>query len=194
MASGEGVSQAARREAAAVLTAAGLPVHDVVEEACDLETLGLHLRQNSCTCTLNRRWKLRQAARAVLARPFLTGEQLEVLLGHYTFAFLLRRCCLSVFRASYTHVQRYYKQRRRLWSSVQRELETAASLLLLVESRFDLPWSTLVTVSDAAVHGCAVFEAEWSKEDVEAVGRISERWRFRKGSCRPRQEALRAWA
>ena len=55
----------------------------------------------------------------------------------------------------------------------------AAALLPFTEVRFDVPWSPEVVVADSSVSGFAVHRGAWSTSGVEAVGRWSERWRFR---------------
>ncbi len=110
----------------------------------------------------------------------MSGDQLEVILGHFTFAFFLRRCCLSVFRSRYTFASRFKKRVGRLWNSALVELRVASALLILVDADFKLPWSPVVTVADAAPHGFAVHEGLWSPEEVVAVGAHSEKWRFKR--------------
>ena len=51
----------------------------------------------------------------------------------------------------------------------------------------------MVTVSDAATHGFAVHESRWNLADVVAVGRHSERWRYKRGPLvAPRARAVAA--
>ena len=51
----------------------------------------------------------------------------------------------------------------------------------------------MVTVSDAATHGFAVHESRWDIADVVAVGRHSERWRYKRGPLMaPRARAVAA--
>ena len=71
-------------------------------------------------------------------------------------------------------------------------MRTGTALLLpLLAVDFSLPWSTCVGCSDATLFGYAVQEAEWPLEQVQAVGRWSDRWRFKFGAGDdPRQRAL----
>ncbi len=119
---------------------------------------------------------------------------MEVSLGHFTFAFLLRRCCLATFRACYTFAARLKRRTGRIWNSALVELRIAAALLVLVESDFQVGWSQTVTVADAAPHGFAIHETEWSLAEVQGAGESNERWRFRRSQHpEPRNSALREW-
>ena len=78
-----------------------------------------------------------------------------------------------------------------LWESVRQELTNAMHVLPLLAVQFDLPWSGLVTCSDATLRGYAVQEADFPVADVRRVGRWSERWRFKvEGASRARDRAL----
>jgi hypothetical protein len=122
----------------------------------------------------------------------MTGQELEVLLGHFTFSMLLNRPALSVFNACYSFIRRYYRVRHTLWASVYDELRMATGLLPLLEVRWGQPWSPVVGCSDATPFGYAVQEATWDIQDVQAVSQWSERWRFKLGAGDdPRARALR---
>ena len=60
------------------------------------------------------------------------------LIGHFTFVFLLRRPCLSVFCTIYQFMQRAGVPRRSLWNCVRRELQAASGLLVLAFSDLSL--------------------------------------------------------
>ena len=70
-------------------------------------------------------------------------------------------------------------------------LTNAMHVLPLLAVQFDLPWSGLVTCSDATLRGYAVQEADFPVTEVRQVGRWSERWRFKvEGAGRARDRAL----
>jgi len=190
----KGAAGAAQIAAQAALEKYGLPIHDIEPETDSLAVLGWEMNASGVKVATARRWKLRTAVTGILERPFLSGDQLEVLLGHFSFALLLDRCCISVFRSCFTFAKRYPRRVRRVWRSVLRELKLAASLLTLVECQFSKPWSPVVTVSDAAPSGYAIHEGIWGSEDVRRVGGFAERWRFRRSvQPQPRNSALEAW-
>ena len=83
----EGAPGAAQAACAAALEAAGLPVHEVTEESVELETLGLSLSSRSARVRPHRRWRLKRATEAFLGKRVVSGRQLEVLAGHFTYCF-----------------------------------------------------------------------------------------------------------
>ena len=68
-------------------------------EGSDFEFLGHRFRGEGQVIQLtNRRfWKLTMCRDGVLRRGRCTGDQLRIILGHLTWAFLLRRPMLSIF-------------------------------------------------------------------------------------------------
>ena len=146
-----GVGSADRKKAFDSLGALGLPFHEIQDDQRVVNNIGLELDGNAATCRLSsvKRWRLRLAERAIRRRPFLSGAQLEVLIGHFTFAMLLNRPTLSIFRAVYDFIRKCYHSVRRLWPSVVRELRLAAGTLSFLEVRWNLPWSTGVCCADA---------------------------------------------
>ena len=110
-----GVAMADQSKAADVLRAHGLPIHDVTTESSELESLGLALHSDSAKVKPERRMKLKQAVRALLERPRVSGKQLEVIIGDFTFCALLSRPFLSVFQCTYTYINRHYNSYCRLW-------------------------------------------------------------------------------
>ena len=87
-----------RSRAQAALEAKGLPIHDIVIGAREMETLGLRFHQHGVSSTPARRWKLKRAIDYVLQHGRITGEELEKLIGHLSFCLLIRRPTLCVFR------------------------------------------------------------------------------------------------
>ena len=74
-------------------------------------------------------WKLRLALLHVFEKGTVTGSQLRRLVGHYTWAALLRRESLSILAATYRFIDLAGDREWRLWSSVRRELRWAVMLL-----------------------------------------------------------------
>ncbi|CAK0792456.1 unnamed protein product, partial [Prorocentrum cordatum] len=116
--------------------------------------------------------RLRQVCRRVgRQRPWLSGRQLERLLGHATFQFLGHRPLLSVFRSCCTFVQCHYLLPRRLWRTAAEELRAAAALLPFARANMRRPWASEVEVFDASPAGCGVTTATLPKEVVSEIGK-----------------------
>ncbi|CAK0818925.1 unnamed protein product, partial [Prorocentrum cordatum] len=176
-----GASADARRQAAKEMSSIGLPLHEVEEgkhvvEALGLELDGIKLRRRLAS---SKRWRLVQGTRALLRRRLVAGREVEKLIGHFTHAMLLNRPALCIFRAAYDFARRHYRAPSLLWSSVRQELQNAMHTMPLLAVQFDMPWSGLVTCSDATLRGYAVQEADFPVSEVRQVGRWSERWRFK---------------
>ena len=166
----------------AAMMRAGLKMHEDVEAGgAAVDLLGFTIRASPALVELKqgRTWRLEAALRHAARLRRISGRALEVLVGHATFAFLLRRCCLSVFGKIYGFIQCHYHDAGELWSSVRQELINAAALLPLVCAELGRPWATEVWCVDAATHGLAVMRSEWQRRSVMEVGRLEERWRFR---------------
>ncbi|CAK0849207.1 unnamed protein product, partial [Prorocentrum cordatum] len=176
-----GASADARQQAAKKMSSVGLPLHEVEEgkhvvEALGLELDGIKLRRRLAS---SKRWRLVHGTRALLRRRLVAGRDVEKLIGHFTHAMLLNRPALCIFRAAYDFARRHYRAPSLLWPSVRQELQNAMHIMPLLAVQFDMPWSGLVTCSDATLRGYAVQEADFPVSEVKQVGRWSERWRFK---------------
>eukprot|EP00971_Amphidinium_carterae_P102715 2033156-Amphidinium_carterae.1 len=112
----------------------GLDTHEVVTATQDTDLLGHHIDGKGMTLLSlkpSRYWKIRQATLGLLDRGRCTGQELSVLLGHLTYAFLLNRPLLSIFAACYVFVDKHRHRRVRMWPSVAKELANAVGLLPL---------------------------------------------------------------
>ena len=145
-----------------------------------------------CTAiTGKRRCRLERALAYALQRGRLSGRDLECLLGHCTYAGLVRREVLSVFSASYAFVQANYWERQEMWASVREELCCFRGLLIFLSSDWVLPWNRCVTASDASESGFGVTSTMIDATEVARVGRVAERSRFRLDlELAPRQRAM----
>ena len=109
---------------------------------------------------------------------YLSGEDLEKVLGHITWACLLRRESLSVFGACYSFAKRCGKRRAAVWPSVYRELRQTSFILPLMCAQASLPWDDVVLASDSSDSGYGVLERTVGAATAGRWGRVSERWRF----------------
>lgn len=133
----------------------GLNTHEKVGTASWSENLGLVMdgKSGRCIPCPRRLSKIRHVLTWILRRPYLTGKQLEVLVGHCTFIGLLGRYSLSCFHTVYKFIQSGYDDRRRLWASVAAELRAFRGLLFVLESDWCKPWSPQSFCSNACETG-----------------------------------------
>ena len=122
-------------------------------------------------------------------RPWVSGKQVERLIGHCIHFMLLRRELLSVFRAMYDFVQKSYHYKSVLFPSAAREARWASSLLGLCSVDLKRTWSEKVTSSDASLSGIAVCTRELPREEVARIGAQREPWRYRYRELPPPREA-----
>ena len=75
-------------------------------------------------------------------------------------------------------MRKHYEQEAALWPEVKRELFWAASLVCLIRRDLAADWSESVHATDASLQGRGIVSTERKKEDVKALGKRSDRWRF----------------
>ncbi|CAK0880230.1 unnamed protein product [Prorocentrum cordatum] len=146
------------------------------------ELLGCELDlQTGCWRALGRRlWRVYGALEYVLTgRAKVSGQELERLIGHLVSILMLRREGLAMLHSSYEFVQASYSKKQPLWKSVVREMGWVKALLPCLRADTRRPWSEVVTCFDASPWGYGIVETEWDLKDVQRVGRVSERARFR---------------
>ena len=97
--------------------------------------------------------------RALLRRGRCTGVDMARLVGHWTWAFLARRCAFSIFRAVYRFIETATHKRFDVWPSVARELRLAVDLAPLLFSSLASIWFPKVLASDASTSGQGVVAA-----------------------------------
>jgi hypothetical protein len=98
--------------------------------------------------------------RRLLSQKQCTGRELEVLMGHWTWACLVRRPSLSVFTSVYHFIRSAGPVRFVIWNSVRRELHTAMGLAPLLTASLDAVQFRTVVASDASTVGLGVVVAE----------------------------------
>ena len=187
------VTEFERNKVRTYFTRNNMPLHEIIVSSKTIEVIGLELDgvRQSVALSCRRRWRLRRALDRAIRHPFLSGQQLEVLIGHVTHAALLNRPTLATLRACYDFIKCKYRVKCRLWSSVVRELKQFRGLIICLTVDWSLRWSNTVTCSDACPHGYAVQESVWAPSEVRAVAAWSDRWRFRLGAgLNPRERAL----
>ena len=128
-------------------------------------------------------WRIRWALEHVLAVGKCSGKELERLIGHVTFMFLIRREMLSLLSTCYAFIEQNYDRRCWLWKCLKNELSTVLALLPLALADVCAPWSTEVVCTDACEYGYGACSSQWDAGDVQRVGAVHERWRYRDSSA-----------
>ncbi|CAK0901263.1 unnamed protein product [Prorocentrum cordatum] len=147
---------------------------------------GLTFERSSGIISLSTRrlWKIRLGLLELCRQGWCTGVQLRRVLGHLTWAFLLKRELLSILSSAFRFCEMAGEQRWRLWSCVTRELRIAAALLPFAAVDTKRPFDPCVMASDASgatefdFGGFGVCERPWDSEAVRAVASRAERWRY----------------
>jgi hypothetical protein len=122
-------------------------------------------RHASISLSVRRHAKLLLATASFLAQPLVTGRELAVIIGGWTWPMLLRRPLLAALKHSYTFAQRFdCAEPRPLWPVVRRELLVLVSLspMLVCDLRMPL-WPTLLA-TDASMEAAGVVAAPLSKQ------------------------------
>ncbi|CAE7949002.1 unnamed protein product [Symbiodinium sp. KB8] len=103
---------------------------------------------------------------------------------------MVRRECLSLFNAVYKYV-RSSKPAGSLWRAAQQEILQASSLLPLMCTSLDLPWSPTVMATDSSEVGYGVCERQLECGEVANIGRTCGQWCYAvEGAIRARAHAL----
>ena len=158
----------------------GLPTHEV-ETSIGGCALGWEFSDSQPRVHLSRArlWKYRLALQELLKSGRCSSRTLEKVVGHLTFAGLVRREFLSVFQASYVYMRKGYGERAVIWDSVRRELRWACALLPLLQKDLGMEWSEEVHATDASFWGRGITVTRREQHDVRALGQFNERWRFK---------------
>ena len=117
---------------------------------------------------------------------------MEVIIGHLSFCFLLRREFLSILSAVYGFARKATGMRMTLWSAVRRELRWAVAVLPLAYRKLDARWHGRVVATDASPSGLGAVHCEKPLSEVSQHGRVNERWRYQRGQERAAQARLHA--
>jgi hypothetical protein len=160
----------------------GLEMHEIEVLSDSAEALGteLDLRRHRSRVSNKRFWKIRLGTKAVLKRGRCSGQALEVVIGHMTFASLQNRYLLSIFHSVYKFIDAHYYECKVLWPSVAAELQAWIGLEIFLSSSWVAPWCPVIFASDASLGGWGVASSIADVQQVAAVGRVSERRRFKK--------------
>lgn len=100
--------------------------------------------------------KLVNKTRALLEGRFATGEDIEELMGYWSWFCLVNRPLLSVFCATYRFARVARGKNFVIWRSVRKELEIICGLAPCFVARLDLPGLDNVWATDASSGGFGV--------------------------------------
>lgn len=130
----------------------GLPVNGVDEVARAGCFTGVHFDgvAGKASMSSKRLCRLRYAILELLKVCRIDSRRLLRLLGHYTYAALLKREMLSILSTCYAFCSVKSDQVRTLWGSARRELRWAAALLPMVYAALTTPRSAVTHASDAS--------------------------------------------
>lgn len=172
-----------------------LDTHDITSPSTLAESLGVRINglSGEVQATPHRDWRLHRALPFLSKRPVISGEQLQVILGHVTVRALINRNLMGIMRHAYVFVEKCYAVRVRLWRSVAEELDIFRSLMPLGISNFRSPWDEHPLCTDACLSGYAVMESSHGQDVAALHGRHDERWRFKRqegSKVGPRELAL----
>ena len=129
----------------------GLVIGDVHPVQRKLKEVGVIFdgETNTLCHPLEKTVILRKAALFLASQRRMRGDTLQVLLGHFTWAFSINRPLYSIFGAAYKFVEMVGPNWARSWSSVQRELRIGARSLLFVDASLGRPVCDTCLCSDA---------------------------------------------
>lgn len=174
-----------------------LATHDVTEPSTLAESLCVRIDGlgGLVQPTAHRDWRLDRALQQLGRRPYMTGEQLQVVVGRMTCRALINRNLMAILRHSYIFIEKSYTKRQRLWPSVAAELERFRVLMPRGTACFKAEWDGEMLCADACLTGYAVMQSSLPSAMTAAAGRHDERWRFRRTDgalVAPRQSVFHA--
>lgn len=158
------------------MEAAGLPVKlskTRRASADGMELIGVDIHGRDLTVGVHPS-KLHQLARrteAFLQRGKCTGKDMERLMGHWTWAVMVRRCVLSVFCKVYRFIEVAGKKTFEIWPSVARELRTAIGLAPLLFASLASPWFPKAIATDASDTGMGVVATPATVSELQEMSR-----------------------
>jgi hypothetical protein len=131
----------------------------LIQPSCEgVNVLGLELHGRHATYGLapDKMRRLILGTRSFLLRSHCTGRDLSRIVGSWTWATLVRRECLSVFRSVYRFCSVAGDCVFRIWKSVRRELNIMIGLAPLLYANLAASWSDRIVASDACPSGLGV--------------------------------------
>ena len=103
--------------------------------------------------------RLCMETRVLLGRGCCSGEELQRLVGKWSWAVLARRPAFAVFNAVYRFCSIARERVFSIWPSVRREMEVICGLAPLLFTRLDVEWFSKAVATDASSTGMGVVSA-----------------------------------
>ncbi|CAK0903143.1 unnamed protein product, partial [Prorocentrum cordatum] len=177
----------------AAFRARGLPAHEIEPAAQDAEFLGLSLKHGRFRRIKPRNiWRLRAAISGLLRRGWCSGHMVRAVLGHVTWSSMIRREALAVLHSADSFEAAHGERQGIIWASAAKELVTIRDLLPLLSCDLASGWHRAMTAGDASPFGLGVMRRRAPRAACAAMGRCSERWRFKvEGGHQARIRSLR---
>ena len=174
------------------LRSAGFELHEEVSATTLFPTLGGEVdgELGTISASRTRMWNLIMAFEYA-AESVVSPDLIQRLLGHAMVVCVLHRSGMSIFRYLYDFVQ-HGGAPRKLNPSEANECRVFAGLVPLLVSNMKMPWSPIITCTDASPTGYGVCEYEAGVDVARQLGRWQERWRFRRLSPAEWQPRKRA--
>jgi len=151
----------------------------LVQPSCHgVEVFGLELNGSEGTLSLSapKMAKLIASTMNILTSTQCTGRQLASVVGGWTWASLVRRECLSVFRSVYRFIKvadtRYYN----IWNSVKDELKTMIGLAPFMFSDLTSTWCNKIIATDASSVGQGLATTSASPHDICSYVTTNSSW------------------
>jgi hypothetical protein len=148
----------------------------VVLPSCDgVDCLGIevHGREHTVAPRADKLDRLRLDTVRVLQHGRCTGRDMASLVGRWTWIMLVARPSLSIFSAVYRFIESAGRRHYDIWTSVARELWTAARMSPLFVASLSSPWYSHVMAVDASLDGQGVVAARVPTDLVEVAARTS---------------------
>ena len=158
-----------------LFTEHGLYLHKS-ELSQKVKSFGIEMDGLSLCCRVNseRFWTLRRALGGILRRRKITGRALEIVVGHITFVLLGARPALCTPHTCYRFMRAHYHVAARLWTETRAELVAVRGLLIFSQSEWTRSWNTRENSTGSSLSGWRMIHADWPKEVVGRMGRVSE--------------------
>jgi hypothetical protein len=140
-----------------------------------VEVFGLEFNGKHHTLGLSatKMFKLMQDTIRIIRSTEITGRQLSSIVGQWTWASLIRRECLSVFRHVYKFINMSDTKIYTIWTSVKDELRTIMGLAPLMVADLSSKWFNRIMATDASLTGLGVTATRASPVTMSKYARMS---------------------
>ena len=124
-------------------TPLGLTLHEVSVGKHGGEAIGVALDglKHRTTNTIKRFGRIQEAFCDLLDLKRISGWILETVVGHCTYFGLVNRDVLTVFFATYRHIQCHYGDAAPVWKEVRNELVAFRGLMIFVSAKWGWQWT-----------------------------------------------------